>query len=137
MNKILIIGRIVRDPETKTTQAGIKYSKFTIAVDRGFGENKTTDFIPVATWRQSADFVEKYLGKGSLVSIDGSLQSATYENQDGQKVTRYEVVADRVESLESKKDREVKTSGEVSAPKHTQQAPAKQETKDVPWDLDL
>ena len=145
MNKVLLIGRLVRDPETQSTGSGIKYSRFTIAVDRQFGENQT-DFVPVVAWRSQADFVENYMKKGSLVSVEGRFTSSTYQNSEQQNVTRYEVTADRVEALESKAQTEARiATGETKVPSVTAtqvmqfEDEMKEDTKniDVPWDLDL
>ena len=150
MNKVLIIGRLTRDPETYETNSGIKYSRFTVAVDRRFAENQT-DFIPVVAWRNQAEFIEKYIKKGSLISVDGRFTSSTYQNSDGQNVTRYEVTADRVESLESRSVSEKRNNDSNEVNNHTQTSatatqviefekeskPAQEEQNDVPWELDL
>lgn len=107
MNKVLLVGRLVRDAEVKSTASGIKNARFTIAVDRQFGE-KEADFIPIIAWKHDAEFVEKYINKGSLVSIEGRFSSSTYE-KDGQKVTKYEVTAEHVKGLESKAQAEART----------------------------
>ena len=148
MNKVMLVGRFVRDPETQQTASGIKYTRFTIAVDRQFGENQT-DFIPVVAWRNQADFVDSYLKKGALVSVEGRFTSSTYQNQENQNVTRYEVTADRVEGLESKAQTEARNGNETvqnSAMATQEMKFAKEQEadrkevesqQDVPWDLDL
>lgn len=132
MNKVIIIGRFTRDPEVNTTASGIKYARFTIAVDRGFGENKTTDFIPMVAWRQSADFIGNYLTKGSLVSIDGTFTSSTYE-KDGKNVTKYEVQVNDIKSLESKRNSE----SAPQATQNTQPATTSNKVENTNWDFDL
>ena len=149
MNKVLTIGRLTRDPETQETNSGIKYTRFTIAVDRQFAENQT-DFIPVVAWRNQAEFVEKFIRKGALVSVDGRFTSSSYQNSDGKNVTRYEVTADRIESLETKAQaelrqgntQEIKVNNSATATQvvefEKENGPAKEETtNDVPWDLEL
>ena len=143
MNKVLTIGRLVRDPETQETNSGIKYTRFTIAVDRPFGDNQT-DFIPVVAWRSQADFIQKYLTKGSLVSVEGRFTSSSYTNADGQNVTRYEVTADRVESLETRTQAEnrINSTQEIKTTAATQVIEFEKENKpeeknEVPWELDL
>lgn len=148
MNKVMLVGRFVRDPETQQTTSGIKYTRFTIAVDRQFGDNQT-DFIPVVAWRNQADFVDNYLKKGALVSVEGRFTSSTYQNQENQNVTRYEVTADRVEGLESKAQTEARNGNETvqnSAMATQEMKFAKEQEadrkevesqQDVPWDLDL
>lgn len=103
MNQICLIGRLARDPELHYTPNAKAVVKVTVAVDRGFGENKQTDWIPVTAWEQTAEFVSNYLEKGSRVAVEGRLQSHTYETKDGVKRTVYEVVAHRIQSLDSKK----------------------------------
>lgn len=101
------MGRLVADPELKTTSSGISVTSFAVAVDRGYarqGEERQTDFINVVAWRQQADFVTKYFRKGQMIAIQGSLQSRSYDNRDGRKVTVWEVVADRVSFCGSKNE---------------------------------
>lgn len=142
MNKVLIIGRLTRDPETQSTTSGIKYTRFTLAVDRQFTDNQT-DFIPIVAWRNQAEFVEKYVRKGSLVSVEGRFTSSTYQNADGNNVTRYEVTADRVEALETKKQTESRINSATSATAtqviefEKENGPEKENNNDVPWELDL
>lgn len=102
MNHISLIGRLARDPEMKYIASGKAVCSFTVAVDRGFGDQKTTDWLPVTTWEKQAEFVGNYLTKGSRVAVEGRLQSRSYETQEGQKRTAYEVVAHRVQSLDPK-----------------------------------
>ena len=101
MNNISLVGRLTADPELKQTQSGISVTSFSIAVDRP-GSQDTTDFIPVVAWRQTAEFVCKYFRKGQRIGLTGKLTSRKYEDRDGNKRTAYEVVADRVEFVESK-----------------------------------
>ena len=158
MNKILLIGRLVRDPETQQTNSGIKYSRFTIAVNRPYGENQV-DFIPIIAWRAQSDFVERYMRKGSQLSIEGRFSSSTYQNADNQTVTRYEIAADRIGGLETKAQREVRNEMSHSKPKQAEQKMEPQtetqtmkfeeetsaasdsnlanDNADVPWELDL
>ena len=149
MNKVIIIGRLVRNPETQSTNSGIKYSRFTIAVDRQFGENQT-DFIPVVTWRNQAEFVDKYVNKGALVSVEGRFTSSSYQDSSGQNVTRYEVTADRVEALETRAQAAARngqtqninvvksaTATQVIEFEKENKPSPKEEKKDIPWELDL
>ncbi|WKX02705.1 single-stranded DNA-binding protein [Candidatus Mycoplasma mahonii] len=159
MNKILLVGRFVRNPETNLTSSNIKYTRFTVAVTRPFGENQA-DFIPIVAWRSQADFVDKYMVKGSLVSVEGRFTSNTYKNNENMNVTRYEVTADRIEGLESKEQQKARigrsdkvTEFKTSDEKFTEQIPSATDTKvmnfekesnvekreenEVPWELDL
>lgn len=105
LNRVVLIGRLTRDPELRFTQSGIAVASFTLAVDRNFknasGERET-DFIDIVVWRQQAENCANYLSKGKLAAVDGSLRIRTYETQDGQKRKAAEVVADTVRFLSPK-----------------------------------
>jgi len=111
MNKVILIGRLVKDPEVKTTSSQIAVCSFTIAVDRKFktdGEKKA-DFIGIIAWRQTAEFVGKYFQKGSKIGIIGTIQTRDYADKDGKKVYVTEVVADEAEFVDSKQSEPVHT----------------------------
>ena len=95
LNYIVIMGRMVGDPELRQTQNGTSVASFTVAVERSFGEKKT-DFIPVVAWRNTGEFVSKYFRKGSMICVAGSLQSRQWEDRDGKKRTSWEINADSV-----------------------------------------
>lgn len=99
MNQVSLVGRIARDPELRYTPAGKAVCHLTVAIDRGFGDNKAVDWLPVTTWEQQAEFAANHLTKGRLVSIEGRLQSRTYETKEGEKRTGYDVVAHRIQGL--------------------------------------
>ncbi len=102
LNKAFLIGRLVRDPETRMTSSGITVTRFTIAVDRTYkNENgeKTTDFLRVVAWRRLAEICAQYLKKGKLVAVEGRLQLSFYE-KDGQRRQSAEVMADNVQMLD-------------------------------------
>ncbi len=105
LNRVILIGRLTRDPELRYTSTGIAVTRFTVACDRKFtnqqGERET-DFIPVVTWRNLAENCANYTRKGSLVGLEGRLQVRSYENQEGRTVWTTEVVADDVRFLEPK-----------------------------------
>ena len=102
INKAILMGRLTRDPELKTTQSGISVVRFTLAVDRRFknqsGERET-DFINCQAWRQTAEFIAKYFSKGSKIAIVGSIQTGSYD-KDGTTVYTTEVVADEAYFVE-------------------------------------
>ena len=103
MNNVVLIGRLVRDPDMRYTSNGVAVTTFTLAVDRPFSSNKgerETDFIPIVTWRQLAENCANYLGKGRLVAVQGRIQTRQYENNEGRRVYVTEVVADVVRFLE-------------------------------------
>lgn len=102
LNKVVLIGRITKDPELRYTQSNIATTRFTLAVDRGFtGQDgqKQADFIPIVTWRKQAENCAKYLAKGRLVAVSGRIQTGSYE-KDGRKVYTTDVNADEVKFLE-------------------------------------
>ena len=108
LNRIIIMGRLVRDPELRTTQSGVSVTSFTLAVDRDFknrdsGE-KSTDFIDVVAWRQTAEFICKYFGKGRMAVAEGRLQIRDWKDRDGNNRRSAEVVADNVYFGDSKRD---------------------------------
>lgn len=108
MNKAILVGRLTRDPELRTTGNGASVCSFTIAVNRRFKNaegNYDADFISCVAWRQQAEFLSKFFTKGSMVGICGSIQTRNYE-RDGQRVYVTEVVADEVNFVGSKSQNE-------------------------------
>ena len=104
MNKAILIGNLTRDPETRTTASGVTMCQFTIAVNRRFVNQqgvREADFIPIVTWRQTAELCSRYLSKGRKVAVEGVIQVRSYDAQDGSKRYVTEVVADNVEFLSS------------------------------------
>lgn len=106
MNKVILIGRLTKDPELKYTSSDIANTTFSIAVDRPFtnqdGEREA-DFINIVVWRKQAENCKNYLTKGSQVAIEGRIQTRNYDDQDGNKKYITEVVADSVQFLSTKK----------------------------------
>ena len=99
INNAVIMGRLVADPELRTTSSGNSVSSFTVAVDRSFarqGEEKQADFIDVIAWRQTAEFICKYFRKGSMIAIQGHIQTRMYEDKNGNKRKAVELIADNV-----------------------------------------
>ncbi len=113
MNKVFLIGRLTKDPDLRYLSNNTPVANFSIAINRAF-ENQSgereTDFINIVVWRKQAENVKKYINKGSLVGIDGRIQTRNYEGQDGKKVYVTEVVAENVQFLESKGQREQNVS---------------------------
>jgi single-strand DNA-binding protein len=102
LNKVILIGRVTRDPELRYTPSGKPVASFTLAVDRnrGQGQERETDFIDCVVWQQSAEFASKYATKGRLVCVEGRLQVRSYETQEGQKRKAYEVVCNDLRLLD-------------------------------------
>ncbi|MBB3110902.1 single-strand DNA-binding protein [Paenibacillus phyllosphaerae] len=106
LNRVILIGRLTRDPEMRYTPAGVAVTQFTLAVDRPFqsGGEREADFIPVVTWRQLAELCANYLRKGRLAAVEGRIQVRNYENNEGKRVYVTEVIADNVRFLESNRE---------------------------------
>ena len=108
LNHITIMGRLVRDPEMRSTQSGVAVASFTLAVDRDFsgkdGGEKQTDFIDCTAWLHTAEFVSKYFTKGRMAVVSGRLQIDNYTDNDGNKRRSAKVVADNIYFGDSKKD---------------------------------
>ncbi|WP_068776501.1 single-stranded DNA-binding protein [Paenibacillus sp. FJAT-26967] len=105
LNRVILIGRLTRDPELRYTPAGVAVTQFTLAVDRPFvssqSKEREADFIPVVTWRQLAETCANYLRKGRLTAVEGRIQVRSYDNNEGRKVYVTEIIADNVRFLES------------------------------------
>ena len=120
LNCAVIMGRLTADPELRSTPTGVSVVRFTVAVDRGYvksGEERKADFINVVAWRQTAEFVSKYFAKGSMIAVQGAIQTGSYE-KDGIKRSTFEIVADNVSFCGSKSE-----SGNA-APRTQDTAPA-------------
>lgn len=108
LNKIFLMGRLTRDPELRRTQTGTPVASFSLAVDRDFKDKATgersTDFIDVVAWRQTAEFVSRYFTKGRMAVVEGRLQIRDWTDKDGGKRRSAEVVADNVYFGDSKRD---------------------------------
>ena len=108
LNHIIIMGRLTRDPEMRSTQSGVAVASFTLAVDRDFGGKdggeKQTDFIDCTAWRHTAEFVSKYFSKGRMAVVSGRLQIDNYTDNDGNKRKAAKVIADNIYFGDSKKD---------------------------------
>ena len=130
LNRIIVMGRMVRDPEMRTTQSGTAVTSFTLAVDRDFksresGE-KSTDFIDVVAWRQTAEFVCKYFSKGRMAVAEGRLQIREWKDKDGNNRRTAEIVAENVYFGDSKRDGESGNAPSYGAPQYS--TPAGEQT---------
>ena len=125
LNKIILMGRLTRDPELRRTQSGTPVASFSLAVDRDFKNKETgeksTDFIDIVAWRQTAEFVSRYFTKGRMAVVEGRLQIRDWTDKDGGKRRSAEVVADNVYFGDNKRDGE--SGGGSYAPRPTS-APA-------------
>lgn len=116
MNKVMLIGRLTKDPEFSTTNGGVSNCKFSIAVQRTFANSngdRDADFFNITTWRSTADNCNKYLKKGDKISVIGRLQSNNYE-KDGKNQYSVNVVAEEVEFLQTKNESKTENNGKKS-----------------------
>ena len=105
-NLVVLTGRLTADPELKTTQSGVSVVSFCVAVQSQYksGEEPITDFINIVAWRHTAEFVTKYFHKGNMIGIEGSIQTRKYTDKDGNNRTAFEVLANNVQFVESKRN---------------------------------
>ena len=108
LNHIVIMGRLTRDPELRTTQSGVSVASFTVAVDRDFGGRdggeRQTDFFDCSAWRNTGEFVSRYFHKGSMIVVSGRMQSRKFQDRDGNNRTAWDIQADNVYFGDSKRD---------------------------------
>lgn len=115
LNVVALMGRLTADPELRHTPQGVSVTTFTIAVDRSFvrqGEERQADFINIVCWRGTAEFVCKYFQKGSLIAVDGSIQTRTYQDKNGSNRKAFEIVANNVNFAGGKNGPENASSGQ-------------------------
>lgn len=130
LNVVAIMGRLVADPELRTTTQGQSVCSFRIACDRSYvqqGQERQADFIDIVAWRQQADFVSKYFQRGSLIAVEGSLQTRNYQDKNGNNRTAVEVVANNISFAGAKRqDGQSAPSYEQQTVSHVKQAKAAQ-----------
>ena len=129
LNVVAIMGRLVADPELRTTPNGVNVASFRIACDRNFarqGEQRQADFIDIVAWRSQAEFVCKYFQKGSLIAIDGSIQTRQYQDKNGNNRTAFEIVANNINFAGPKNSNAGGGAGyQNTAPSYQNAAPAR------------
>lgn len=134
LNRIVLIGRLTRDPELRYTQSGIATTGFTLAVDRPYSKGeKEVDFINIVTWRGLAETCANYLKKGRLTAVEGRLQIRNYDNNEGRKVYVTEVVADNVRFLEYGERQESKEAPPTEDPFANSGQPTDISDDDLPF----
>lgn len=119
LNCVTLMGRLVADPEVRTTNSGKSVANFSIAVERSFakaGEQRQTDFINIVAWESQANFISRYFGKGSMIAIQGAIQTRNYEDKDGNKRTAFEVLAREVSFCGSKNESSPATGAAPAQP---------------------
>lgn len=116
LNRALLVGRLTRDPELRRTSNGKAVTSFNLAVERNFkSDDQEADFINCVCWRKIAENTERYCSKGSLVSVDGRIQTRNYENNQGQKVYVTEVIADSVQFINTRKENQTAPQAPVNS----------------------
>lgn len=129
MNKVILMGRLTADPELRQTQSGISTCRFTIAVNRKYADKNTgerqADFITCQAWRQTAEFVSRYFNKGSMIAVEGTLRTGSYQDRNHQDVTHYttDVFVESVEFTGEKKDNQ-NSQGAAYQQRNNYQQPA-------------
>ena len=126
LNKVILMGRLTKDPELRHTNNGTAVTSFNIAVDNGYGENKTTDFINCVVWNKTAEFVEKHFTKGRMIIVLGRISTRNYEGQDGRKIYVTEVIANEVQFGDSKKE---------TSPTENDEFVPLEDDSDLPWNV--
>lgn len=119
MNKVELVGRLTKDPEIRLTANQTQFCQFTVAVDRKFKDangQRQADFISCLAWKNTAVFIQKYFHKGNKIGVVGSIQTRSYDDQNGQKKFVTEVIVDEVEFVESQNTTQVQNSAPVPEP---------------------
>lgn len=132
LNNVILMGRLVADPEVRTTTTGKSVCTFRIAVERSFvkvGEQRQSDFITIIAWESTANFVSKYFSKGSMIALQGQIQTRNYEDKDGNKRTAFEVLAREVSFCGSKAETNSANTAPTTAPA---QEPSARQTDPYP-----
>ena len=129
INKVVLMGRLVRSPELRHTGTGTPVASFTVAIDNGYGETKKTDFINCVAWSKTAEFVANWFSKGQMIIIEGRLSTRTWESQDGRKNYATEVIANEVHFGESKKA----ATSPIEESDEFEDIPLNELDEDLPW----
>ncbi len=116
MNKVILMGRLTKDPELRQSQNGISVARFTIAVNRRFAKDgqQQADFINCVAWRQTGEFIAKYFEKGSMIAVTGSIQTRTWDGNDGKKQYATEVIVDEAYFTGSKSENSTGSNTDLS-----------------------
>lgn len=137
INRVILVGRLTKDPEYRQTPNGVSVATFTLAVNRSFTNSqgeREADFINVVVFRKQAENVNKYLSKGSLAGVDGRIQSRNYENNEGRRVFVTEVVADNVQFLEPKNNNQQNNQSQQQGQESANNNPFSNNNADIDTD---
>lgn len=135
MNKVILIGRLARDPEMRTTMSGMNVTRFTIAVTRTYQDQngeRGADFINCVAWRKQAENIAKYCTKGTQVAVDGRIQTGSYDAQDGSKRYTTDIICDNVTFLGSKNDNNSYNNGFNNNNNYNEQSFNANQSNDMP-----
>ncbi|MDQ0429182.1 single-strand DNA-binding protein [Planomicrobium stackebrandtii] len=127
INRVVLVGRLTKDPDLRYTPSGAAVARFTLAVNRTFSNaqgERETDFINCTVWRKQAENTANFLKKGSLAGVEGRIQTGSYEGQDGKRVYTTEVVADSVQFLEPKSANTDRSQGQQPSYQQNNQSPS-------------
>lgn len=127
LNRALLVGRLTRDPELRRTSNGKAVTSFNLAVERNFkSDDQEADFINCVCWGKIAENTERYCSKGSLVSVDGRIQTRNYDNSQGQKVYVTEVIADSVQFIQTNRNNNTATAAQAPVNNYVPNEPIQQ-----------
>ena len=129
LNKVILMGRLTKDPELRHTGTGTPVVSFSVAVDNGYGENKKTDFINCVAWNKTAEFIKNWFSKGRMIVIEGRISTRSWDSADGRKNYATEVIAKEVHFGDSKKDE----ATEPNADEDFTALPFSELDEDLPW----
>lgn len=134
MNSVILMGRLTADPELKSTNNGISYARFTVAVDRPTkaGEEKKADFIRCTAWRNTAEFISKWFTKGKMIAVEGAIQTGEYTDQDGKKVFTTDINVSKAHFCGDKRE-----EGQATRAQNAPALPTAEAFQQVPLDSDL
>lgn len=111
INRVVLVGNLTRDPQYSKTQSGISLARFSVAINRRYGQNEEVDYINCVAWRQSADFLNQYAKKGNTIAVEGRISTRNYDDPNtGKKVYVTEVTADSVQLIGSRQNRDTATT---------------------------
>ena len=137
LNVVALLGRLTADPELRHTPQGISVTTFTLAVNRSYvkqGQERQADFIDIVAWRNTAEFICKYFRKGQMMAVNGSIQTRTYQDKNGNNRKAFEILADNVYFADSKQSSGTSDNSSYSAPareSYSQPEPVSYSTGDV------
>lgn len=127
MNRVILMGRLARDPELRATGSGVPVCNFTVACDRRYqkqGEERQADFVPCVAWRQQAEFLSKYFAKGHRICLEGSVQTRSWQDDKGERQYATEILVDHIEFAQSKNEGGYSASAPAYPSSAPQAAPA-------------